>query len=237
MNIKVPLVYVIGTILALLSVCFIAGRVSTTKERKETAHAVIQAQNQLLDAAKTYEAYIGGQKETIAEQRAVIMHKDVALEAGILEQERLRALQIKEVRENVKLRAEISVLKDSLLIVPNDTVIYDTVLIHDDTYLKLPSTFSYKDQWLTLNTNIHEDLTWGFDLRMPLSMDVTLGEVKTGFMKREPSVVLQTPNPYIGDIRIQNVQIETTTPWYRSTWMKVLTHVGAFGAGYYLGGR
>ena len=237
MQIKVKLIWIIGAILALLSVCFIAGRVSTKAARVNASHAVIQAQNQLLDAAKTYEAYIDGQKETIAEQKTVIMHKDQAIASGVLEKDRLKALNVKEVKNNVKLRAEIRVLKDSLLIVPNEVIVHDTIMYNDNTYLKLPSTLRYSDDYLTLNTNINEDLTWGFDLRMPLSLDVTIGDVKTGFMKREPSVVLTTPNPYIGDIKVQSIEIKKEPLFYETLWFRALTHVGAFSAGFYLGGR
>lgn len=238
MTVNVKLYRVIIVFLLVLSVVFFVGRCSTHRQIDNALEAAETAQKQLKEAAVTYQVFIDGQKQVIAEQKTVIMTKEQALRSEIISKDKYKKLHLRTVRENVRLLGEIRVLKDSLQSVPGDTVIlYDTIMYDSDIYLKLPALFSYKDDYVSLTTNINADVSWGFDLKVPLDLNVTLGEKRTGWFGSEPTVFISPENPYITDIRIQTVHIQAKPRFYETLWFKTVSHVASFATGYYLGGR
>ena len=236
MTIKVKLIWV-GLLMGIILIgAYFLGGIKPRRERDRAIGALTESQSQLKDTVSSYNMVIKGKEITIAEQKTIILTQKDAIAGHILDKERLKALNIKTVRENVRLKMTINVLKDSL-----DMNINDTIIIHDhdtmNTYLRLPAYFNYKDEWITMNSNIGEDLMRGFSMSLPVDIDITMGEVKTGFLKREERVVLQTDNPYVDFLHVQSVKIEKEPLFYQKPLFKLFTHLVAFGGGFYLGGR
>lgn len=117
-----------------------------------------------------------------------------AIKDGLIEREKLRKLHIKDVRTNTVIKANIAVLKKQLA---NPNVIYDTIreTMRPTRMMKLPAIFNYKDDYVNLKVTI--DTTWSFKLRVPVDLDVTVGQ----------KVNITTNNPYVEINKIKSVVV------------------------------
>lgn len=178
MKIKVW-VFLLGVFL-ILSLVFLLGRLSTTRERNNLK---IKINNTISQDS----VVINGLKNKVYSAYSIIENQNKAIKDGLIEREKLKKLNIKYVRTNTKLKAHINILKDSL---KNHNVIYDTLVLRDTIlpvrYMGLPANLTYKDNYANLKVNI--DTTWGFKLLVPLRLDITVCD---------PKVIVTTDNPYV----------------------------------------
>ena len=237
MKIEIKLYKVFIAIIVLIGVIvgFIVVRdIKHRNERDRLSNSLYMLQ----DTVKTYHILVNGQREILAEQRTVIMSQKDAIANGILEVERLKAANIKQVNENTYLKAQIQVLKDSLALPDSSQVIYVTDSTGVDfPYLKLPTGMFYEDEWIGLGVTVFEDVTWSFNLKMGFDMNITTGYEKTGLFRKEPIATVAYANPYMDVVNIQSVRIEKSPMFYDRTWFHVATHGLAFLGGFYLGNK
>lgn len=237
MKLTIRLIPAVIILFSLIGGLFILQGIKHRNERDRLSTALISAQEQLIDSVQTYQILVNGQREILAEQRTLIMSQKDAIAAGVLQIERLRAANIKQVKENTLLKTQITVLKDSLEM--DSTQIIYVVDSSGVNYpcLKLPNGMFYKDEWLGLGVTVFEDAQWSFNLNMGLDVNVTTGYKKTGLFGREPVASVTSPNPYLDIIHVQSVSIKNEPMFWDKTWFKVLSHSAAFAGGFYLGGR
>ena len=236
MNIKLNLLTVTIIIIALLGTAFILGKVSAHRQIESLSNAVSEAQGQLSDSITSYTKTIKGKDLIISTQSTIILKKSDAVEAGLIEQERLKALNIKHVRENIVLKGRLQAYKDSLITIEPDTITVHDTIIGDRPYLGLPHRMTFEDEWLYLDVNIRADASWGFGLTSDIPTTLTLGTKKVGLFKNEPTAFLTTENPYYSTIFIQDIKIEEK-PFYSQPWFKWTTYGAAFVGGFILGGH
>ena len=137
MNIKLNLLTVTIIIIVLLGTSFYIGRVSTHRQVESLSNAVSEAQTQLETQATSYQMIINSKKLAVTTQKSVIIRQRDAIENGLIEQERLKALNIKHVRENIVLKGRLEAYKDSLITIEPDTIMVHDTIIGDKPYLNL----------------------------------------------------------------------------------------------------
>jgi len=237
MKIEIKFWLVILIIIALLGAFYYAGGIKVRRERDRFAEDVYTLQNQLSDTINTYEIELYGERQTIAEQNSIILTQKQAIEKHILDKERLKAINIDIVKENVRLKASLSVMKDSLdMIEPEIIYVLDSTGINIP-HLKLPYGLFYKDEWIGLGVSLFQDATWTFKMNTDINLDVTIGERRKGLFRKEPMAVMSFDNPYINDVRVQSLSVEKSPLFFERAWFRITTHGLAFLGGYYLRGR
>jgi len=237
MKIEIKFWLVILIIIALLGAFYYAGGIKVRRERDSLSERLNTLQNQLSDTINTYEIELYGERQTIAEQNSVILTQKQAIENHILDKKRLKAINIDIVKENVRLKASLSVMKDSLdMVEPNIIYVIDSTGINTP-HLKLPYGLFYEDEWIGLGVSLFQDATWSFEMNTDINLDVTIGERKKGLFRKEPMAVVGFDNPYINDVRVQSLSIEKSPLFFERAWFKAATHGLAFLGGYWLGGR
>lgn len=205
--------YVLIAILALFAGAFFLGR-STTKSERTRLNGTILA---IRDTISYHEVTIDGLKHQVFEKEQILLTEREAKKAGLLEVDRLKALNIKHVNQIAVLQAEIKSGQDNIPI-PDTIIKTITVSSGPKKYVTLPFKTNYKDDYLSLSTWIEEKGTWGFDIKQPLDLTITAGEKKVGMFKTEPSVIVDTPNPYVtfNDIQYVSVQKRKLKWWQQS---------------------
>ena len=154
MKIEIKFWLVILIVIALIGAFYYAGGIKVRKERERLAEDVYTLQNQLSTTINTYEIELYGERQVIAEQKSVILTQKEAINAHVLDKERLKAINVDIVKENVHLKASLSVMKDSL-----DMIEPDIIYVLDSTginvpHLKLPYGMFYKDEWIGLGVSL-----------------------------------------------------------------------------------
>lgn len=236
MTIKIKLWVIVIVILAIIGGVYFLGGIKYRRQIDNLSDTLAELQEQLKDTIETYEIVVGDNTLAIAEQKRLILNYRDAIRNHVLNEEKLKRLHIASVSENVRLKAQISVLKDSLEMVKPE-IIY--VVDSSDVpvpHLKLPHSFSYEDDYAFLGVDIDESW-WNFNFVTDVSIDLTLADKKVGLFKREPTAFAQIDNPYMGQVKIQSLSIKKEPLFYETLWFKLLTHGAAFAGGFYLGGR
>jgi len=237
MKIEIKFWLVILIIIALLGAFYYAGGIKVRRERDRLAEDVYTLQNQLSDTINTYEIELYGERQTIAEQNSIILTQKQAIDNHILDKERLRAINIDIVKENVRLKASLSVMKDSLdMVEPEIIYVLDSLGINIP-HLKLPYGLFYEDEWIGLGVSLFQDATWAFKMNTDINLDVTIGERRKGLFRKEPMAIVGFDNPYINDVRVQSLSVEKSPLFFERTWFRITTHGLAFLGGYWFGGR
>jgi len=237
MKIEIKFWLVILIVIALIGAFYYAGGIKVRKERERLAEDVYTLQNQLSTTINTYEIELYGERQVIAEQKSVILTQKEAINAHVLDKERLKAINVDIVKENVHLKASLSVMKDSL-----DMIEPDIIYVLDSTginvpHLKLPYGMFYKDEWIGLGVSLFSDATWAFKMNTDINLDVTIGERRKGLFRKEPMAIVGFDNPYINDVRVQSLSVEKSPLFYERTWFHITTHGLAFLGGYWFRGR
>jgi len=104
-------------VLLIISMTFFIGKHSTRQEHELVVNNLIYAR----DSIKTYDIVINGLKNSVWEKNAIILSQEDAIKAGLLREELLKKLHIKDLIANAELQMMIN-KKDSLLKVLPNTV-------------------------------------------------------------------------------------------------------------------
>ena len=212
---------VVGVILALIY---------TSRTRIRTREATISA---LESSATTFVRKSIRANEEIAVQKAIVLRKQDAIEAGLLREERLKELNMKSVEENVKLTTRVEVLEREASFVKPPVIIYkDTSYNNVDStlrYIQIPTSIKYEDKWASLYATVDYPKSM-FDTISFISVpEITLGWQKQGFLKRaERTVIYTNENPYVTVLDMQNVIIEEPKKWWQTDVAKVSAGIVAF---------
>lgn len=216
---------------SLLMTCHFFGRCSTKRERSQELSNLIAAR----DSVKQSIVIIEGLQYTVFQKNAIILTKDEAIKAGIIEQERLKKLHFKELITNADLSGTIKVLRDSLKL-PLGTVfvtIKDTSGVSRD-YVRIPFTLLKIDEkYLSLNAGMNVDRTAWFKLQVPISGEMSIGYVKSGFLKSKPVGIFTSLNPYLTINNMDILIIKEPKKFYQKTWFHMVAGIAVFETGRY----
>lgn len=222
--------HVLIIVLALVAVSFFAGRYSTTHTRSAQYDRI----NDLTEVMSVYQVAVQGRDQTIYEKNQILASKKEAIEAGIIERDYLKALNLKSVRQITNLNAEISAYKDSLDL-SGDSIVFvtDTVASGEvKNYAQLPFSWDYSDQYLSLQTGINQEKQGWFQLEAPTGFSIVLG----GRDGKQVSAVT-TLSPYITVTDFNVVRLKEEK-WYYKPWVPATGGViGGLGLGWLIWGR
>lgn len=208
--------------ICILLLAYYCGRQSTSATIGMHKQNLIAAR----DSVKHYSVTINGLKTSVAEKDAIILDKNQAIDAGIIEKGKLKALHMKELVTNASLKGRIKILEDSLKL-PNDTTIV-IVKIKDTTgiardYIRIPFTLlDVENQYLSLNAGLKENKTAYYDMEVPFSGEMSVGYVKSGFLKTKPVGTFTSSNPYLKINNMDILIIPEKKKWYQSFWIHAL---------------
>ena len=237
MKIEIKVWVIVLVLIGLLTGIYFLGGIKYRRDIDSLSNALSEAQTQLSDTITSYEITLGDKVYTIADQKRIILNQEAAINAHILDKEKLKKLNIAHVQENVKLRAQLLILKDSLDLIRPEIIYVIDADSNSVPHLRLPHELNYDDDWMDIGVMINESLDWGFNIDSPIEADVTIADVKTGWFKKEPRVFISTDNPYFDIINVQSVSIKREPLLYERMWFKITTHALSFFGGYYLGGK
>jgi len=211
--------WLIIVFLAVLSIGFFTGRSGRKAERALSEWNLKAAR----DSVSTYRITIDGLEQTVSEKSALILTKEQAIATGLVEIDRLKAIHMKEIVTNARLKGEIRVLKDSLSLPPETEIVYVQVSGDKKPAVVLPFEWTYEDKFISLTTGIKLDTKPYFDLSVPFQGEISVGYVKSGFMKTEPKGVFTTENEYIEIDEMNVVIIQEEKAWWQKTWVHILS--------------
>lgn len=196
---------------------FFLGKCSTEADRKKSIENLIAAR----DSVQSYTIEIGGLKNTVSEQNAMILTQKEAIKAGIVDRDRLKALHLKDLVTNAELTATIRILRDSLDLPPD--VVFVTVKDTSGSRLAvvLPYEWKYSDEYLSLTTGIRLNKKAYFDVALPISGTMSIGHVKSGMFKTVPKGVFTTENPYLKVNQMDILIIEEPKTLFQKTWFHI----------------
>ena len=223
-NFKISLwaiIFLIGVIVALIY---------TSRTRIQAREATISV---MRGEAANFERKQLKMGTEISVQKAVILSKNDAIMAGLLREEKLKALNLKTVEVNIKLTERVETLERDAEFVVQPTVLYrDTSYDNRDTtfrYIQVPTSIRYKDKWANLYATVDYPKSV-FDTISFISVpEITLGWQKQGFLKRaERTVIYTNENPYVTVLDMQNVVIEEPKKWWQTDVAKVSGGIVAF---------
>ena len=186
---------VIGIFLALLTISHIFFQLRIARIDRQAADNI----KALTDTVTQYKTKIKGLQTLVFEKNALIMDKNNALRANLIEKEELRKLHFKSLSEVTRLTSYIRLLRDS---VTTDAVI---VYVDSSKTLKLPFKFADKNEYLNLNGSFDYNGTMRYSLEMPVKLDIYVGISKDNSYKS----TVTTTNPYVKIEDIVTVKMDT----------------------------
>ena len=209
--------------LCVLGVVFVFGRCSRQKEVSLNLANLAASR----DSIHTYQVTVSGMELQVSDRDAIILTQRDAIKAGILENERLKALHIKTVVANAELSGTIRMLRDSLRLPPE--IRFITVKDTNGNFLavRIPYKWQYSDPYINLVTGINENKTGFFDLSVPVAGEVTIGYKKTGFLKTSPVGIFTTLNPYLKVNDMSVLIVTDKKKFYQRTWFHLAVGVAA----------
>lgn len=184
-------------IILVIVISFVIGKCSTKPERQAQINNLIAVRDSVHSLQFELEGvtYSGTQKD------AVILSQSNAIEAGLIREDVLKKLHIKDLITNTELSGIIH-RQDSLLKLPPNTIfitVKDTSGVTHD-YARLPFTLlDVNDKYLSLNAGMSIDRKAWYNLSIPFSGTVSVGYVGTGFLnlKKVPKGIFTTDIPYL----------------------------------------
>jgi len=213
-------------VLSLIIVTFFFGRLSTFGERKSQNQTILA----LTDTLTTTRVIIGGITQTLSRKSTIILTKQLAVEAGLLEIDRLRALNFKNVSHLVRVEARLEAARDSI------PVVFPVARSHDSippqivsageakNTMPIPAEFYFESKYFNLTAGFDENMLGYFDANAPTPITVTIGSKKTGLWKTTPTVAVTTPSPYLIVTDITPIDLRGAKKW----WEKPLV-IGGIG--------
>ncbi len=146
-----------------------------------------------------YQEVIDKNGDKIIEQGQIILTQKDAIEQGLLKVNKLK-------RVNSQTRVITEVVLDTIVVTHVDTVLK---FIDGNSYLKLPQSYVFNDEFISLDAKINE-VGLNIDNVSILNENViTIGYKRYGLFKPlTPIVEVRNSNPYIVTKSVSNVVIE-----------------------------
>lgn len=229
-NIK-KYIIISGLFIALLGLSFLLGKCSTKKDRSQQIANIAAAR----DSVKQSFVTIEGLEHAVFTKDAIILTKDEAIKAQVIENKRLKALHIKELVTNAELFATIKVMRDSLSLPANTVFITIKDTSGVASYIRIPFVLLKVDEkYLSLNAGMHENKKAWFDFQTPVVGELSIGYVRAGFLRQKPVGIFTSLNPYLKINNMDILIVKEKTHFYNKTWFHVLTGAGIFFVGHQL---
>jgi hypothetical protein len=209
-------IYLVIFAIGLIAIAFFAGKCSNKKDNQTALNNLIASR----DSVKQSYVTINGLKVTVATKDAIILTKDDALQAQIIENARLKALHIKELVTNAELTGEIHILRDSLKlpVEPIYITIKDTSGISHD-YIRIPFVLlKTHEKYVSIDAGMRENKTAWFDLSVPVTGEMSIGYVRSGFLKQKPVGIFTSDNPYLKITDMDVLIVKENKKFYQKTW-------------------
>lgn len=167
------------------------------------------------------------------EQEQRIANYEDALNAGLINEQDLKAKNLKNVETIINLRQQVSGLNDTILkykskpaiITIIDTTTHDTV-----NYLKIPIEASFSNKWVIIKETILKEGIRIDTLSLVNDQKIYIALRKNGFLRKStPVITIESSNPYFAPIKMDNIIIEHNIPWYQKniTW-GIIGAIGGF---------
>lgn len=178
--------------------------------------------------------------DTIYIQRQTILTQRQAIETGLLENEELRANNIKLVQSQVRLEERISNLQTIIAGFDDHTTIeYIEVEgeIDNEKWLKMPAYFSYTSEWINFRAAVQYPeglILRPGDLSIISKPVITIGErnkydsrIRNFFSTPDKVVIYQNENPHVEIVGMENIIIEQEKRFYQRWWFWTTIGVAA----------
>lgn len=180
-----------------------------------------QLRTVLADTVNYYSAVTNNQGLQIATQHQRILNLKNAEAAGLVEKQELKDQHLKDVaaivrleKENKRLNLQINLDTPTVL-----TVTDTTEVLPEGTYLKVPASFLWSDEWAGLSGTITGPSIQVDSLWTHSKFSIYLGYQKQGFFKAaKPVVTVADKSPYGSTVRMENVIIQERPPFYQRPW-------------------
>ena len=230
MKIELPNKYLILALLIAITGTFLLGKYfGRVRAEKASEHTI----NTLNGLIKEYVIDINGLKKQVSEKDQLILTQKQAIDIHLIEKSELKKLHFKAVNEVTRLKAEISILKDSLshsgtvvIVEPCDSVGYSYPVI------KLPFTFKDGNDDYTLIGGFSETGIMNIDLNVPVPLDIWTGKDR---QTKEYKVVVTTPNKVVKITELRSVKFDLPKPKKWSIGIQTGYGIGKNGLGPYIG--
>ena len=209
MSVKLPTKYLFLSLLVVFAGLFTLGWYLGHKRADNASAPQIGALNAKI---KTYEVMLHDSKLYVAEKTQELTTLKKMIADGSIEKAELRALNLKKTHEITRLNFRIDTLLagvshdgDITSIIRDGMEAEDnTVPVLDQKAIKLPFTFTQKDDYLNLrgdfDANGKLDVTLG--MKIPVSVITGIGKDK------KPSCVVTTPNKYVTVISLESYKTD-----------------------------
>ena len=189
--------------------------------------------NTLNGLIKEYVIDINGLKKQVSEKQQLILSQKQAIDIHLIEKSELKKLHFKAVNEVTRLKAEISILKDSLshsgtvvIVEPCDSVGLSYPVI------KIPFTFKEVNEYYTLSGGFSEVGIMDIDLNVPISLSVWTGIEKGS---KDYKAVVTTTNPHVKITELESVKFDLPKPKKFGIGIQTGYGIGKNGIGPYIG--
>ena len=224
--------HIILLVLALLTISFFGGRYSTSRVRNAQYDEI----SQLTEVMTVYQREVNGREQTIYEKNQLIGTQKEAIEAGLIEGDLLKALNLKKASQITNLEANLAAARDSIDL-SGDSIVFvtDTIVGSGEaknTYVQIPFSWEYTDEWLTLKTGINANRQGEFDLNAKVPISITLGG-KNG----KQVAAVTTPSPYISITDFNVVRLKQENWYYKPAVPAIGGAIGGLGLGWLIWGR
>jgi hypothetical protein len=215
-NIKYLILFVVFVLLvSVISKC------NRQKEQKQGINNLIAAR----DSVKQLEVTIEGLKNSIWEKNAIILGQEESIKAGIIREDLLKKLHVKNLITNAELSGIIH-KQDSLLKLPPNTIfitVKDTSGITHD-YVRIPfDLLKLNEKYVSLNTGMDINRKAWYYLSVPFIGNISIGYVKSGFLKTTPKGIFITENPYIKINNMDVLIVKEPDKFYNKTWFHLFS--------------
>jgi hypothetical protein len=218
-------------IAAIIALSFFLGRWSTSGLRSAQYDEI----SELRDVMKIYQVELRDREQTIYEKDQILGTQREAIKAGLIDNELLKALNIKQATQVTTLKGQLAAARDSIDLSGNDSIVFvtDTVAGNAENYIKLPFSWPYSDEYLQLTTGIRENKQAWFNLNAALPLTITMG----GKDGRQVAAV-STPSPYVSITDFNVVNVQKQNFFYKHQWIPWTGgFVGGVAAGWAIWGR
>jgi hypothetical protein len=210
----------IGLFLLVLIIAYIAGRCSTKEIRDNQVHNLIAAR----DSVKHSLVTIDGLKNSVWEKNAIILGQEQSIDAGLIREELLKKLHIKDLITNAELSGVIQ-RQDSLLSLPPKT---EYITIKDSSgikknYVRYPfQLLKLHDNYLSLDAGLDSLRKAWYKLNVPFDGTVSVGYKKTGFLKTTPVGIFTSTNPHIQVNKMDVLIVKEQEKWFQKWYVHAI---------------
>lgn len=222
MKIQLNLIGIILILSAVLGTFFL-GKGFGSRSRDNQIQTLSQALNDQQQSIKRYEITIDSLTEYVSQMHYVKISDENLIATLKIDNERLKALNMKSVETIAGLQATVEVLNKKLIPVKDTSLSIDNYDIDisqsedGSPCLPLPQDYMFNDKWAYNHIRIAVDGEASTDFGLYTTpVNVIIGLQKEKWYKnREGVIAVTTPSPYLKLDPHQVTVIKPKTKWYR----------------------